>query len=149
MYYTTIEFNDGGTLINYTDCWEISVLRLLHFLFGKGGVMSEPQLTGHMDMSSSACEALVTYFRENPTYYLDDEYYKGKDGLALRAVWCQFINKSGLFHLKKERKYEVAATLPNILTFFRCYFPRLKVDFSAALPLTLKGVVSREYFHSY
>lgn len=40
VYYTSISFDDEGTRVDYTDCWEISVLRLLHFLFGKDGVIS-------------------------------------------------------------------------------------------------------------
>jgi hypothetical protein len=39
--------------------------------------------------------------------------------------------------MKKEEKYEVCATVPNLLSFFQAYFPKLNVDYSKVEPMTL------------
>jgi hypothetical protein len=75
VYYSGIEFDDGETRVKYTDCWEISVLRLLHFLFGKGGAINKDKLVKFMDEGDARCQALIAYFGENPTYYLEDKFY--------------------------------------------------------------------------
>lgn len=90
-----------------------------------------------MVLNDAPCQALCNYFIENPTYQMKEEFYQDEEGLVLRAKWCQFLNKSGLFYLKKEGKYEVAATFPNTLAFFRGFFPKLQADYNSALPLTL------------
>jgi hypothetical protein len=91
--------------VEYTDCWEISVLRLLHFFFGRGGVIDHSRLTALMEPSDPHCQALIEYFTINPTYHIKEAFYKSEEGWALRAKWCQFLNACDFFYLKREGKY--------------------------------------------
>ena len=70
VLYAPIEFLDEGQVISYTDCWEISVLRFLHLLFGENGTISQEKLSKHMDLSSKHCRDLIAYFTANPTYQM-------------------------------------------------------------------------------
>lgn len=81
-----------------------------------------------MDLSSPHCQYLYNYFKENSTYSNREEYYKTGEGLAIRAKWCQFLNNSKVFDLKIEDKYEVKATIPNVLVLFKYFFPKMKAN---------------------
>lgn len=50
VLYAPIEFIDGGEVVSYTDCWEISVLRFLHLLFGENGTINQEKLKRDMDL---------------------------------------------------------------------------------------------------
>lgn len=70
VLYAGIEFLDDGELISYTDCWEISVLRFLHLLFGENGTINQEKLRKLMDVESKHCLDLIAYFTTNPTYHM-------------------------------------------------------------------------------
>jgi hypothetical protein len=53
------------------------------------------------------------------------------------------LNNCGLLYLKKEGKegkYEVAATIPNILSFHKGYFPKLSASFDKIEKMTLENL---------
>ena len=72
VLYDLITFYDGDNLIKYTDCWEISLLRFLHLIFGNEGAIEHETLIKLMNTESKYCQALIAYFKDNPTYYFDE-----------------------------------------------------------------------------
>jgi len=65
--YESITYNENNETICYTDCFEISLLRFLHFVFGKNGHMDLELLKRDMN-DSEECKKLITFFTENNTY---------------------------------------------------------------------------------
>lgn len=51
--------------------------------------------------------------------------------------------------MKIDGKYEVAATVPNLIAFFVGFFPKLKLDASKVKEFNYKNVLSKELFKSY
>lgn len=72
-----------------------------------------------MDLGSGTCQKLVKYFEENNNFRLKSEYYETEYGFKLRADWCQFLNKCSFLNIKNGGKYEIAATVPNLIVFFK------------------------------
>lgn len=58
------------------------------------------------------------------------DYYFTEEGLKLRSKWCQFLNNPEILDLKHgdKYKYEVKATLDNLIRFFKTFFPKLNID---------------------
>lgn len=72
VFYDYIEFYDGDRFVKYTDCWEISVLRFLHLLFGEKGAINFEKLKAFMDENNPHCQKLIHYFTENKTYEIKE-----------------------------------------------------------------------------
>lgn len=147
--YESITYVQNGETFCYTDCFEISLLRFLHYIFGKNGHIDMELLKRDMN-ESNCCKSLITFFEVNNKYNLDAEYYVTEKGLNDRAEWCRFLNNSKLFNYKKENRYEICASLENLFTFFRNYFP--KNDFEddiKVVPLTIDSIYSKKLFEYY
>lgn len=108
-----IKDNDNECLmIKYTDCFEISLLRFLHLVFGNNGKIELNKITNQE----------LNYYFSNNTFYYDNNYYETCDGYDERANWCDFLNERNIFKYKKENKYEVCASLENLFSFFSHFF---------------------------
>lgn len=53
-----------------------------------------------MNLSDPHCQALLSYFRDNPTYQMSSDFYKTEEGFLIRAKWGQFLNNCGLLDIK-------------------------------------------------
>ena len=100
-------------MIKYTDCFEISLLRFLHLIFGNNGTI---------DLNKISNPELNYYFSNHNSYHYDTEYYETFDGFQERTNWCNFLNERNIFKYKKENKYEVCASLENLFSFFSHFF---------------------------
>jgi len=110
------ETNDDYKIIRYTDCFEISLLRFLHMVFGYDGIMNLNSIPNLVCINE-----LVNYFL-NKKFYYDVNYYETKNGFSERAEWCDFLNERHIFQYKKVDKYEVCASLENLFSFFKYFF---------------------------
>lgn len=147
--YESINYCENNQTICYTDCFEISLLRFLHFVFGKNGHI-DLELLKHDMNDSEECKKILAFFSENNSYNLEADYYVTEQGLNDRAKWCKFLNNSKLFNYKKENKYELCASLENLFTFFRNYFP--KNDFEdniKVVPISIDSIYSKKLFEYY
>lgn len=102
-----------------------------------------------MDENNPHCQKLIDYFARNKTYEIKEEFYRTEVGFKVRSEWGQFCNKSGLLNVKIDGKYEVAATVPNLIAFFMGFFPKLKLDPSIIKEFNYENVISKELFKSY
>ena len=103
----------------YTDCFEISLLRFLHVVFGKNGNINIKRMKKLMNNEKNQ---LYCYFQKNNIYYNDNKYYSTLEGFNERTNWCNFLNEIKIFNYKKEDRYEVCASLDNLFLFFNHFF---------------------------
>ena len=145
--YGPVTINNDDTLITYTDCFEISLLRFLHLVFGENCHINMDNLAKYMD-DSDHCNQLFDFFKEHNTYYLTADYYDTKDGFDERTRWCQLLNDSKLFNYKKYNKYEVCASYQNLFTFFINYFPKIKIS-KEQLTIDYNNITTEKLFQNY
>jgi hypothetical protein len=112
---------NGYVFISYTDCFEISLLRFLHVLFGRNGQINLNYLKNFTGENE-----LYNYFLINPNYNNNSDYYETYEGFKLRADWCSFLNNRHFFQYKKENKYEVCASFNNLISFVHYFIPNIK-----------------------
>lgn len=146
--YNSVDIIYDKDIISYTDCFEISLLRFLHLIFGENNKINLELLQQDMD-NSSYCTDLVNFFTLRNYFSNDEYYYFTEIGLNERADWCKFLNDSKIFTYKKEDKYEVCATVENLFTFFRIYFPKNNFDCEDTLDITINNIESTKLFEYY
>jgi len=115
--------NDGFKFISYTDCFEISLLRFLHILFGRNEKMDLKRLKKFTGYN----EELYLYFLINQNYSNNSDYYETAEGNTVRSNWCIFLNNRNIFKYKKEGKYEVCASFDNLINFIYYFLPNIKI----------------------
>jgi hypothetical protein len=88
--YDMIKFYcpEEDAVVNYTDCWEISVYRFLHLVFSDAGKINFKRLDDYMQPKSYQSELLLDFFERYPVVHLDTGYYRTNKGLAERAEWA-------------------------------------------------------------
>ena len=111
----------GYVFISYTDCFEISLLRFLHVLFGENGSIKLNKLK-----KFTRTNELYNYFLTNPNYNNNSDYYETNEGFKLRADWCSFLNNRKIFQYKKQCKYEVCASFKNLINFVHHFLPNVQ-----------------------
>jgi hypothetical protein len=128
--YAPIQFKDDNIIIEYTDCFEVSLLRFLHAVFitkkDNKYVMDIERMKEYMNDSND----LLDFFKVNNDIILSRKYYDNikSDGYILRTLWCQFLNKNKFFKYKRYDMYEVCASLDNLFLFFKNYFPKVLLN---------------------
>ena len=128
--YNLISFKDNKNKISYTDCFEISLLRFLHAVFIKKDNESFKIDINRMKCfmnNNKFCKQIIAFFTNNSEIHLDQNYYE-KDGYAIRTKWCIFLNNRPFFRYKLQDKFEVCASLDNLIIFFRVFFPKIYLD---------------------
>ena len=138
VYYGRIYFEHPGEegIVDYTDCWEISVYRFLHLIFAKEGVIDFERLGHFMEPEKFQCKLLISFFEKYPVVKTKEDYYQTQEGLKERAEWAKMLNSCKCLYLKRKNKteivqigeggqYEVAATIENTFDFFANFFPKL------------------------
>ena len=130
VQYNLISFKDNKNKISYTDCFEISLLRFLHAVFLKKDENSFKIDIDRMKCFMNInrfCKQIIQFFTNNPEIYLDKDYYEN-DGYTIRTKWCIFLNNRPFFRYKLQNKFEVCASLDNLITFFQVFFPKIYLD---------------------
>jgi hypothetical protein len=146
--YNSVEVIYDEDIVSYMDCFEISLLRFLHLIFGKNNKIDLELLQIDMD-NSKYCSDLVDFFTLRNYFSNDEYYYFTEIGLVERSDWCKFLNDSRLFKYKQEDGYEVCATIENLFTFFRIYFPKNNFDSEDILDITIDNIESNKLFEYY
>lgn len=125
--YNLITFKDNKTRVSYTDCFEVSLLRFLHFVFNNDYKMDIVKMKSFM-FNTKYCKQLVKFFENNNDIHHDAEYYDTDEGIKIRTKWCIFLNKRFFFQYKLEGKYEVCASNGNLIMFFKMFTPKIIFD---------------------
>jgi hypothetical protein len=146
--YNSVEVIYDEDIVSYTDCFEISLLRFIHLIFGKNNKIDLELLQIDMD-NSKYCSDLVDFFTLRNYFSNDEYYYFTEIGLVERADWCKFLNDSKIFKYKQEDKYEVCATFENLFTFFKIYFPKNNFGSEVTLDITVNNIESNKLFKCY
>ena len=133
-YIEPVEYNritfidDDNKEISYTDCFEVSLLRFLHILFVKESSINLKLMIDFMD-DSLFCEQIINYFSKYNIVHYDAQYYDTTDGFIERTDWCILLNNTKFFMYKLYKKYEVCATVENLILFFNVYFPKININY--------------------
>jgi hypothetical protein len=146
--YDLVHVNYGEDIVSYTDCFEISLLRFLHLIFGKNNKINLKLLQKHMN-KSKYCKNLLNFFSIYNNFSEETSYYFTDKGFEERAMWCKFLNDSKIFKYKKEDNYEVCATFENLFTFFKIYFPNNNFETDNIIKITVGNIKSHELFKYY
>jgi len=130
-----IKCNYENETIGYTDCFEISLLRWLHCIFGVDDPDSSDKLFNleqlkYFTLDTPECTQLIEFFTKNQKIKLSSQYYHqdGSEGYKLRTDWCIFLNQRSFFRYKIQDKYKLCAGLNNLFTFFNVFLPKLRLD---------------------
>jgi len=117
--------------LQYTDCVEISLLRLLQTIFLKNE--SEFQ-TIHMDkVKRLANDKIIKFFEVHNQLYTDSFYRIGQ-GYTLRFEWAIMLCQIENVIYNQPNNFEVRATMRNIITLFEWYLPHSQIR-SSELPV--------------
>lgn len=130
VQYNQISFKDNKRRINYTDCFEISLLRFIQSVFIKKDNQSYKIDIDRMKYfmnENKFCKQIIKFFTNNPNIYLDQDHYEN-DGYPIRTKWCLFLNKRAFFRYKIDDKFELCASLNNLFAFFKVFFPKIYLD---------------------
>lgn len=107
---------DEFDMIEYTDCFEISLLRFLHLVFSENDRMNLNKI------KNLKCEEQLNSYFSNKSIYRKSDYYETIEGFNERTNWCNFLNNRDIFKYNIENKYEVCASLENLFNFFSHFF---------------------------
>ena len=115
-----ISIND----IEYSDDFEISILRLLHIIFGKFNIIDTTKLKDN---------------RNEVSLFLNkNNKIRKYISIRQRIEWCNLLNNHPFFQYKYQNKYKLQPTLKNLYTFFKVFFPTTE----------LKELINFETFNS-
>lgn len=104
----------------YSDDFEISILRLIHIIFGKNN---------EIDFSKIA-DYIGDGFERNDLYLFlkKNKVIRKYISIRQRTEWCNLLNKQSFFHYKFQNKYKINPTLDNLFSFFHHFFPLLNLN---------------------
>lgn len=127
----SITFMDDDTEVTYADCFEVSLLRYLHYILGDrvnrlNGIMNLETMSKFLD-NTPECQELVEYFTRHNIIKRNRSYYETIFGNQERSEWCQFLNKRSFFKYKKDGKYKLCACIENINSFFQVFLPKYHI----------------------
>ena len=108
--------------IKYTDCFESSLLRYLHIIFGK----KDNTINISMLYKYRAKAKLIDFFAKYNNIYSQNKYYTTKRGIEERKEWCILLNSNKTFdfvHSNIMGCYELKSCLKNIIIFFDVFLP--------------------------
>lgn len=110
------------------DSFELSLLRFIHLVFSKDGVINTNNLTKYMNLNYDLCNQLYDYFLDNPGVMIDYEYYYSDAGIRVRDSWYNFLSNRYFFIYKNSDKTCLRPDLNNLFRFFEFFFPNLSLD---------------------
>lgn len=114
--------------IVYTDCFESSLLRYIHIIFGnpKYHTVDIQKLE-----KFGAKPNILKFFKTYNTIHIQNKYYTKKQGMIERTEWCKLLNSVKSFSFVHDN-YEIKSCLENIHVFINkfitLYQPKHPVD---------------------
>lgn len=124
IFQTRIKINGN---IDYKDCFEISLLRFIHIVFGK---------ENRIDMNKLQC-LMGNGFENNELYNFlsQNNIFENETNnnstifLNQRTNWCIFLNNREFFQYKIDGKYKLSSSIFNFFSFFKNFFNfRFQID---------------------
>lgn len=131
-------FNDPNTGIEIDDCFELSILRFLHLIFGSNGVINFTNLTKYMDLTKKNCQELYEFFLDNPGIFHDCEFYYSDAGLILRKKWVDFLSSINLI---------IYPNIKNQIKLLENFFPKLNINYNTSNNIILQEIYSQLNFN--
>jgi hypothetical protein len=104
-----ISIND----IEYSDDFEVSILRLLHIIFGKFNTIDTTRLKDNRN--------------EVSLFLTKNNKIRNYISIRQRIEWCNLLNNRPFFQYKYQNKYKLQPTLKNLHTFFKVFFPSVQM----------------------
>lgn len=104
-----ISIND----IEYSDDFEVSILRLLHIIFGKFNTIDTTKLKDNRN--------------EVASFLTKNNKIRNYISIRQRIEWCNLLNNRPFFQYKYQNKYKLQPTLKNLHTFFKVFFPSVQM----------------------
>ena len=115
-----IAISGAESIISYTDCVEVSLLRFLQLVFIDE---KHPEQIDIAKMASLRPIAeVVTFFTTYPKIESAEFYDKTALGQEIRTQWSILLARKGLIY-NKPRDFEVRATIKNLFDAFQVIFP--------------------------
>lgn len=131
-------FNDPNTGIEIDDCFELSMLRFLHLIFGSNGVINFTNLTKYMDLDKKDCQEFYEFFLDNPGIFPDCEFYYSDAGLILRKKWVDFLSSRNLI---------IYPNIKNQIKLLENFFPKLNINYNTLNNILLQEIYSQLNFN--
>lgn len=103
-----ISIND----IEYSDDFEVSILRLLHIIFGKFNTIDTTRLKDRNEV--------ILFLTKN-------NKIRNYISVRQRIEWCNLLNNQPFFQYKYQNKYKLQPTLKNLYKFFKVFFPSVQM----------------------
>jgi len=111
------------TEVLFTDCMEISLLRLLHFLLQDHQHPNQVDLNRLQQLTKN--EEVNGFFKSHPEISSDDYYRGTQEGQAIREEWVKLLCDRKCFVYKKMGRFELIASLGNLIATFATFFPSI------------------------
>ena len=138
-------FNDPNTGIEIDDCFELSILRFLHLIFGSNDIINFTNLTKYMDLDKKECQDLYEFFLDNPGIFPDYEFYYSDAGIMLRKKWVDFLSGRN-FEYKKDNSI-IYPNIKNQIKLLETFFPKLNINYNTNNNNILNEIYSQLNFN--
>lgn len=138
-------FYDLNNGIEIDDCFELSLLRFIHLIFGFEGIINFTNLEKYMDLTKKECDELNDFFLDNPGIFDDANFYYSDAGIILRKKWVDFLSLQN-FEYKKSNSI-INPNIKNLLKFLEKYFPKLKINIELPNKILLQELYSQLNFN--
>ncbi len=99
--YDLVHVNYGEDIVSYTDCFEISLLRFLHLIFGKNNKINLKLLQKHMN-KSKYCKNLLDFFSIYNNFSEETSYNSTID----KWCWNSNIFNGNITYFKNKNEAE-------------------------------------------
>jgi hypothetical protein len=112
-------FIDPTTGLEINDCYELSLLRFMHLIFGSNGIINFNNLTKYMDLNKKECQYLYDFFIDYPGIFDDYQFYYSDAGIIIRKKWSELISLI-IFDF----------TIQNHIKLLENFFPKLIIKYN-------------------
>jgi len=128
-------FIDPTTGLEIDDCYELSLLRFMHLIFGSNGIINFNNLTKYMDLNKKECQDLYDFFIDYPGIFDDYQFYYSDAGIIIRRKWYELIS----FIILK-------FNIQDHIKLFKNFFPKIIINSKNSLDI-LEDIYSHFNFN--
>jgi hypothetical protein len=136
---------DSNSGIEVDDCFELSLLRFIHLIFGSNGCINFTNFTKYIDLTKKECEELYDFFLDNPGIFDDAKFYYSEAGINLRKKWVEFLSLRN-FEYKKSESI-INPNIKNLIKFLENFFPKININNNLSNNFLLQEVYSQLNFN--
>ncbi|MBU3733949.1 MAG: hypothetical protein FGM30_05555, partial [Candidatus Fonsibacter sp.] len=115
---TNIKINN---IIEYKDCFEISLLRFINIIFGKDNKIDINKIRRLIGNGYETNE-FYNFISKYNNFDIKSDQYTSTFFRDIRTKWCNFLNNRDIFHYKFENKYKLTPSINNFFSFFSYFF---------------------------